>query len=703
MTPSVEPSQEHSGLTGNIIRNPTSRRRSASCTPRLGQPFVREDNFAVRNEPLSWEVLLAQAATEIQHSQAINYQSSDHFQDLNSRRSCPPKENLHNLKTSNMIQATAAGCYPDQPCWKQVIQDSAGASWCVHWHRLEAKETASCSNEHQKHTDKSLNSSPLDTKPGKPDLWETPTRKPYNSYGTAMPLTPPSTDRSIKTKLEERSPLRNRPKRMAVSPRRPIATSTAQNDSSQTTDFVHEKTGIEDRPSSSSSVASSSISVASSSTSVDSSSASVNGSSFAAEEWLDVFTNSSGDTTTIMTTATTHHGNLEHGHPSTTEKVEVAAVIPSQIKSLVTLKDKLGVDYRQCLALTQKKQRCTRLLLKATWGNIEQIFREVADLMNSPTSNKLEDCMILIKKLSEMVHCKRNHQKDAPAKLQSWEPIIIEAWNRSIEEKTSAQALCHVKVEESTSASGDTSAEETVTCNTNIFFTARSISCNFLGSSSASKIRTLTLYVTKVNKRLTTEEIVKEQVKKPLTKRDEQVEGEVYIYWVLGNFGLVKIGWTQKSVDSRLNGWYKKCGHLPWRIFPTKYVTKPIPHAKRVEMLIHAELNGVRRRETSCDKCGRSHVEWFEVSHAKAVAVAEKWTAWMLKEPYADNGQLKDPTAKLPELEDLSSHEDLGTRRYDLRPRARHTSSTQSHAQRRSPRFTSASPRRHPKSVGASL
>ncbi|KAI4160392.1 MAG: hypothetical protein LQ342_005803 [Letrouitia transgressa] len=683
MTPSVKPDLEHSGFTGSFAQNRTFRRRSASCTSRSGQPSVREDNLATRNEPLPWEVSLAERATATRHFQAINHERSDHFQDLNPRRPYPP--------TSNIMQATVAECYPDQQCWKQVVQDSTGGAWYVHWHRLEAKETASCFNQHQKHIDKSPKSSPLDTEPGKPNLWDTPTRKPYDKYGPALPLTPPSTDRSMKFRMNESSPLENRRKRNAVSPRRPAATSTVHNDSSQTTGFGPKEADIEQRPSSSSSFGSSSTSVASSSTSV-------NSSSFAAKEWLDVFTDNSGYTTAIKTIATTHHGDLEHDHLSTTEKVEVAAVIPSQIQ-VPELKEMLGIVSCQCHAVTQEKKRCKNRISKIIWENIEEILREAADLMNNPASNQLKDCINLIKKISEMIHCKNKHQEKAPAKLQSWEPIIIEAWNRSSEEKTSAKPLCHIKVEEITSIPGDT-AEGTVTCETKVSLRSESIDYSFLSGSPVSKIRNLTPYI---NESLTIEEIVKNQVEKPLTKNEEQDEGEVYIYWVPGNFGLAKIGWTRKDVDDRLKGWRRQCGHLPRRIFPTEYVTKPIPHAKRVELLIHAELNGMRRRECECDKCGKSHNEWFEVSNARAIAVAEKWTAWMLKEPYADDGKLKDPTAKLPKLEDLSSHKEPGGHRYNLRPRAKHTSSTGSHAHRRSPRLNPASPHRRSRSVGALL
>ncbi|KAI4164462.1 MAG: hypothetical protein LQ342_001775 [Letrouitia transgressa] len=180
----------------------------------------------------------------------------------------------------------------------------------------------------------------------------------------------------------------------------------------------------------------------------------------------------SGDVMPITTTATTHHGNLEHDHLSTTEKVEVAAVISSQIRVAETLKEKLGIVDHQCHALVNtRKKRCALHLSKITWGKTTNILREVAYLIDNANSNKLEDCLILIRRLSQMIHCKVCHQYKAPAKLQSWKPIIIEAWNRSAEEKTCAQALYHIKVEQIPSISEDTSAEESVTCETKVSLT----------------------------------------------------------------------------------------------------------------------------------------------------------------------------------------------------------------------------------------
>jgi hypothetical protein len=108
--------------------------------------------------------------------------------------------------------------------------------------------------------------------------------------------------------------------------------------------------------------------------------------------------------------------------------------------------------------------------------------------------------------------------------------------------------------------------------------------------------------------------------------------GYIYMYWFEGNFGYVKIGYTN-NLDARKKAWVKKCGHNLTYVYPKKEGQSMIPHAKRTERLIHAELKDVRFRETACP-CGRRHREWFEVSHNFATKVVEKWTTWMSQANY---------------------------------------------------------------------
>lgn len=59
---------------------------------------------------------------------------------------------------------------------------------------------------------------------------------------------------------------------------------------------------------------------------------------------------------------------------------------------------------------------------------------------------------------------------------------------------------------------------------------------------------------------------------------------------------------------------------------------RKVPHAHRVERLIHLELAD-QRVIKQCDACGKSHKEWFEVEATKEGVkkvdeVVKRWVEW---------------------------------------------------------------------------
>ncbi|KAI1133699.1 T5orf172 domain-containing protein [Nemania abortiva] len=68
--------------------------------------------------------------------------------------------------------------------------------------------------------------------------------------------------------------------------------------------------------------------------------------------------------------------------------------------------------------------------------------------------------------------------------------------------------------------------------------------------------------------------------------------------------------------------------------------TPLIPHAKRIEALIHTELVAKRKTQV-CAQCGQKHSEWFTISHLESREVVITWSQWILQEPYLD-GKLSD-------------------------------------------------------------
>jgi len=132
---------------------------------------------------------------------------------------------------------------------------------------------------------------------------------------------------------------------------------------------------------------------------------------------------------------------------------------------------------------------------------------------------------------------------------------------------------------------------------------------------------------------------VSQKILDKLVDRDFE-SGSVYIFDRTSSPGYVKIGWTARSISSRLVSW-SDCGYTPNLLFSVHH----IPHAQRVETLTHFELIKEWRKERRCkaEWCGKSHQEWFEVSKERAEQVLGDWAEFMkVAEPYDSEGFLND-------------------------------------------------------------
>ncbi|KAJ5446650.1 DUF1766-domain-containing protein [Penicillium cf. griseofulvum] len=98
------------------------------------------------------------------------------------------------------------------------------------------------------------------------------------------------------------------------------------------------------------------------------------------------------------------------------------------------------------------------------------------------------------------------------------------------------------------------------------------------------------------------------------------------------------IGYTTRPIERRHEEWRFDCNRKSNPLFPIPAVKAAlVPNAHHVEKLCHAELKH-RQVIIYCQGCLKTHEEWFEMSPTKAMAVIEKWSAWMEKEPYEPNG-----------------------------------------------------------------
>ncbi|KAF3033867.1 hypothetical protein E8E12_000110 [Didymella heteroderae] len=116
----------------------------------------------------------------------------------------------------------------------------------------------------------------------------------------------------------------------------------------------------------------------------------------------------------------------------------------------------------------------------------------------------------------------------------------------------------------------------------------------------------------------------------------DRKDGYIYMFWDQQHFGMVKVGRTADR-EQRLKQWNSQCKitHHYHRILKDTSSSR-IPHVQRIEKLLHIELGNYRKKRT-CDGCGRTHIEWFDISAEKARQVYQKWEDWIVQRPYAQD------------------------------------------------------------------
>ena len=103
--------------------------------------------------------------------------------------------------------------------------------------------------------------------------------------------------------------------------------------------------------------------------------------------------------------------------------------------------------------------------------------------------------------------------------------------------------------------------------------------------------------------------------------------GYIYVYTKGEARGFVKIGYTTQRAEERLRQWTCTCG----QIATVQYVSSWVPNAKRVERLVHVDLQlaGKRFEEKNCTGCSDDHNEWFNINIEDAMDVVQHWSTWM--------------------------------------------------------------------------
>ncbi len=126
----------------------------------------------------------------------------------------------------------------------------------------------------------------------------------------------------------------------------------------------------------------------------------------------------------------------------------------------------------------------------------------------------------------------------------------------------------------------------------------------------------------------------------PLAASEVQGQGMGYVYILratldIDMFSVLKIGFSKYHPEHRAHE-LASCLSAPDIVAHTPL----IPHAKRVESLIHTELVA-NRKVRACGQCGSDHKEWFTISHAESREIVIRWSKWILRQPYID-GKLSE-------------------------------------------------------------
>jgi hypothetical protein len=104
----------------------------------------------------------------------------------------------------------------------------------------------------------------------------------------------------------------------------------------------------------------------------------------------------------------------------------------------------------------------------------------------------------------------------------------------------------------------------------------------------------------------------------PLSAKDPR-RGQVYCFTRASHPGYVKIGYTSRPVELRMDEWSDCNPDAELQM----HVSVAFP--ERIERLIHLQMAKHRYKIVRCANCGKTHHEWFKVELEHARGVIEDW------------------------------------------------------------------------------
>ncbi len=298
----------------------------------------------------------------------------------------------------------------------------------------------------------------------------------------------------------------------------------------------------------------------------------------------------------------------------------------------------LDIQQSTCTGLTKQSQSYKIRLSKPNWLKVLVIlegFKNISFMDGAQTNMKD------LEKLADLVFChvhRKRHQ--ASEKLNTWKTQIdnfISKFNESSPTQVKSEEVYFAKKSTHSVRASTNSQQKHLPSSVSLEFRGENDSNSYRTTSHKSSIMCFVDYCSKAKAVDNTEMLIRNALTKDLTPR-ELKHGWVYIYWAfrnVRNVSRVEIGLTTFDISGRLDRWIRKCKRKIEGFYPNPAAVKKILHVYRVEALVHAELASFCTQEVKCENCQRCNIEWFEVSSQSVIDVVNRWTSWMMNEPYA--------------------------------------------------------------------
>jgi hypothetical protein len=311
----------------------------------------------------------------------------------------------------------------------------------------------------------------------------------------------------------------------------------------------------------------------------------------------------------------------------TAQRFQIRELKEAQLHTIlpITALRSLMEEPTRCIALIWSKDRCSVGNGHTRHGPIHEaadVFQKVSG--RDPKAD-WESIHEGLERLVGMLFCKQHHWKKAMTLLMALN-IRMAAWE-SVRDTAQADAVWENNNLVQVEIWLNRIRKE---CDENMPGLRQIIGidmgANSLGTSPQGR-RIFRRYMSESTGDQTAEQSIIKLVEMPLKSREEET-GHIYIYQSPSAPGYVKIGVTQgDGPQGRLDGWNAQCKHAVVEYRSQRATErKAVPHAYRVEALVHVELREYRFREQKCIGCGKNHKEWFKVRPEVADQVVEKYS-----------------------------------------------------------------------------